>query len=503
MRTVYLKNFRKGFATNSSSTHSVIYRNKEDLFKDLDIFELNYYDRFDNTIAASKEAKIKYVAANIMWHDKLYEIMSLYYPQMNEYKELIKKTKNKETLYGDDEKFGMCARGRLYFGNSKYLEASIDYLRNVIDNDDIIIVGGSDETDFVWETIEGHKTLPQPDEINEYNDNCNIVKNGNYWVGFGYNGKVRFSNSNDKCIPSYPELIDLKITNQCDHGCNFCYMDSNMQGKHADINFLKKIISRLSSNDSNTYDTRVEFSIGGGNVLLYPHLEELFSFMKEKRHIINTTINVKDCSKILNDSNLLKVFKKYVNGIGVSVNSDENINDVKEFKEKLNDTSNYPYYTYKEIVIHMIPELLGREKTKNLLKKLYDNNLYDILFLGYKTNGRGVTQKNNRLTNEDLTYILEDAYSINVDTTFANTYKDWLQNNFDIKYSITFEEGEYSMYIDGVTENAYKSSYQLDKPYNLTYTTMNLQARNKEWFEVIDAFKNIRKDNGFENIEKE
>lgn len=57
MRTVYLKNFRKGFATNSSSTHSVIYRNKEDLFKDLDIFELNYYDRFDNTIAASKEAK--------------------------------------------------------------------------------------------------------------------------------------------------------------------------------------------------------------------------------------------------------------------------------------------------------------------------------------------------------------------------------------------------------------------------------------------------------------
>ena len=59
------------------------------------------------------------------------------------------------------------------------------------------------------------------------------------------------------------------------------------------------------------------------------------------------------------------------------------------------------------------------------------------------------------------------------------------------------------MYIDGVTENAYKSSYQLDKPYNLTYTTMNLQARNKEWFEVIDAFKNIRKDNGFENIEKE
>ena len=59
------------------------------------------------------------------------------------------------------------------------------------------------------------------------------------------------------------------------------------------------------------------------------------------------------------------------------------------------------------------------------------------------------------------------------------------------------------MYIDGVTENAYKSSYQLDKPYNLNCTTMNWQQKNKEWFEVIDAFKNIRKDNGFENIEEE
>lgn len=35
MIAVYLKNFRKGFATNSSSTHSIIYRNKDEMFKDL------------------------------------------------------------------------------------------------------------------------------------------------------------------------------------------------------------------------------------------------------------------------------------------------------------------------------------------------------------------------------------------------------------------------------------------------------------------------------------
>ena len=35
MKAVYLKNFRKGFATNSSSTHSLIYRNKGEVFDDL------------------------------------------------------------------------------------------------------------------------------------------------------------------------------------------------------------------------------------------------------------------------------------------------------------------------------------------------------------------------------------------------------------------------------------------------------------------------------------
>ena len=161
MKAVYLKNFRKGFATNSSSTHSIIYRNKDDMFKDLNIFELNYYDRFDSTIAASKEAKIKYIAANIMWNNKLFEIMSKFYPDMNQYVELIKEAKQKEKY----ETFGMCARGPLYFSNNTNLEASIDYLRNVIEDDDIIIVGGSDEMDFVYDTKEGHEELAEPDGV--------------------------------------------------------------------------------------------------------------------------------------------------------------------------------------------------------------------------------------------------------------------------------------------------------------------------------------------------
>lgn len=505
MKVIYLKNFRKGYATNSSSTHSLIYRNKDEMFEDLNVFELNFYDRFDKTIAASKAAKIKYVAANIMFNDKLFEIMCLYYPEMKQYEkdakyvvENTRKYVNGEITYDDfnDQKFGMCNRQSLYFQNSKFLEASIDYLRNIIDDDDVIIVGGSDETDFVFDTKENHTELPIPEWV-EFNSDKkgHIVKNGNYWVGYGYgtedNGKLRFTTSKHNCVPEYPELIDLKITNKCNHNCKFCYMDSNKDGKHAELSFLKKIISSLSSNEFDSFDTRVEFSVGGGDVLLYPHLEELFSYMTKKGHIVNTTINAKDALKIVGNEKLYDIFKKYVKGIGVSVSNEEDIEKIIPLRNLFSVD-----HVYKQIKIHLIPEFLGVEKTISFVEKLKKYNFYDILFLGYKTNGRGKTQNITPFNEDDLKKIFNEQYTISVDTTFANKYYDWLKDNFETEHTLTLNEGEYSMYVDGVTKNAYKSSYQLDKPYNLEIDSW--ENKNQTWFTVKEAFNNIRKDNGFE-----
>ena len=94
MRILYLKNYRKGPATNSSSTHSVIFKNKNDMFEDMNVFEENFYDRFTETLAISKSAKLKYIAANIMYNKPLYDTMCLIYPEMEQYRELIKETIN-------------------------------------------------------------------------------------------------------------------------------------------------------------------------------------------------------------------------------------------------------------------------------------------------------------------------------------------------------------------------------------------------------------------------
>lgn len=507
MRLLYLKGYRKGPATNSSSTHSLIFKNKNDMFKDMNIFEENYYGRRTETIAVSKSAKIKYIAANIMYNKPLYDIMCLIYPEMDQYRELIKKAITGKEKY-DDEAFGMYSRGRMYF-NPDNLEASIMFLKNIIDNDDIIIVGGSDEEEFIYDTIENHKKIELPDYLWKI---FGSVKNGNYWVGYKHGRKIRFSTYKDICIPEYPELIDLKITDMCEHNCPFCYMDSNSSGKHADLQNIKDLIKPIKYDHVSDFskNRKIEFAIGGGNILLYPDLEELFKFLTDEGHIVNTTINAKDyhllfdCEENTNKK-IKSIFDKYVTAVGVSVSS-------KEDAEILIKYGCWRPERYKNIitqapdstVIHMIPELLGVDKTNEIIKILQDDKLdynyyfYSILFLGYKTNGRGITQQYTTFNDIDLDKLLSKKYCISVDTTFANRYIDWLKDHFETSKTLTLLEGEYSMYVDAVNLKAYKSSYMLQQPYNLAtrymVNTDNLDG-NKPTETIISAFTWIRRDN--------
>ena len=90
MKIFRIKNRRNSLATNSSSTHSVVYKNKDQVFEDLGIFDNNYYGRCTETIAASREAKIRYIFSNIFRWNELVELMSARYPEMKEYYPMVK-----------------------------------------------------------------------------------------------------------------------------------------------------------------------------------------------------------------------------------------------------------------------------------------------------------------------------------------------------------------------------------------------------------------------------
>lgn len=464
---IYIRNFRNRWATNSSSTHSVIYKNKDELMKDLNVLELNFFDRFDETIAASKEAKIKYIAFNLFWDEELMDILCKIYPTMQQYVDLCieqqKKEDNGEISYFDRE-YGMYNRGTLSFGDTRDFHCELDYIRTIIDNDDIAIVGGSDELEFVYDILNEHKEFPKSDY---YNDT--IIKNGNYWVSYSPQGKrLRFSLHDKPLKPDYPELIDLHITNQCEHNCSFCYQDSNKKAQHADIKFIKKLFDSLD----NLYNPRIEFAIGGGNILLYPDLEELFEYLNNKGHFINTTLNAKDLPTLANNKKLFNLFNKYVKGVGISVSSMEDVTLAKRFAEKhitgisdegeyIDSKENIEFKPYA--VIHLIPEYLGFEKSTEYVNTL--RHYYSFLFLGYKRLGRGLNISAPKLTEEELKILCNRTGSTSIDTCFANTYRESLEKFFSTRNTITYYEGEFSMYVDAVNKTAYKSSYQKEIAY--------------------------------------
>lgn len=517
MRIIYIKNIRRGSATNSSSTHSMIYKNKDEVLEDLNVFELDYYDRFDNTIAATREAKIKYVLANCYYDKDLVYALLPFYPEMKKYLKKINKVieQRKETEYREPS-FGMYTRGALYEtqydtnGLGPNYKFNVDFLRYIIDTEDIAIVGGSDERDFVYGFLEDHEKVAEPEDIKHASyyrskkDSMKygVKKNGNYYAAYSEfkwgtaarycgNGRLRFCTENVAPVPEYPELIDLRITNKCNNGCKFCFMDSNMKEKDADLLFLQRVVT--------SFPNTVEFSIGGGNVLLYPHLEEFLEVLDASGHIANITINVKDVDTILNDKKIRRIIDRYVNGVGVSVFDVKDLDAIQKLTEAFtndgkDETTRYMETGYHEVVLHLIPEYIGAEKTAEIVNTMEKRKMWNnVLFLGYKENGRGKDCQWKKFDESDLKKIfcIED-YGYSIDTTFAQRYGDYLNKNFCTKYSITMFEGEFSMYIDGVTQNAYKSSYELDKPYKIDWVNYN---------KLIDIFGNIRQDCGFEKFD--
>ena len=516
MKIARIVNRRNGLATNSSSTHSVIYKNKDDVFEDLNIFDERYYDRCTPTIAASREAKIRYIFSNCFRETELVELLQERYPEIKQYYPMVKdyyekycvndyKATYDESL--EDFNFGDHHRGEIY--NSKDIHLSYLALCNIIDSPDLVIVGGSDEMDFVYDTIKDHNKY----YFSDFSYMDNIVekyKNGNYYVVYGnrwgHKDKVRLAVEEGVLCPEVPELVDMKITNACEHGCPFCYMNSTKNGEHADFNTIQGIVRGFKH--------KTEFALGGGNVLLHPQFPQIVEYIKnmKKNHIVNITIRYDDIYRI-NDKDVLKnAIIDHVDGIGISVQKVSDLSIVEPFAKEMMITHN------KHISIHIIPELLGFDKSIEILKEMSRCNRringYDeetekckmknyipmkALFLGLKQVGRASSMSPVKFTNNELIELVRASdWEYCIDTAFVNTYREYYEDwyNGDEEFFVTRNEGEFSMYIDAITATAYKSSYDTTNGFPIE------MAKYWDSSKTIEpVFAEIRKQCGFKVYE--
>ena len=186
-------------------------------------------------------------------------------------------------------------------------------------------------------------------------------KNGNYTVTLLSDGTKIRENDLDHFTPAFAENCDVKITDQCDGGCAFCYEGCTIHGKHGDI---------LNYKFLDTLHPYTELAING-NDLTHPDLFVFLQKMKDKKIVVNMTVNQIHFERRYQAIRFL-VEQGAIHGLGISLN--------KPTKEFVNMVKEFP-----NAVIHTINGILSPADYE-ILK---DNGL-KVLILGYKQLRRGV-----------------------------------------------------------------------------------------------------------------
>lgn len=275
-------------------------------------------------------------------------------------------------------------------------------------------------------------------------------KNGNFTTTILSNGTKIRETDEDEFIPTFAENMDIKITNFCDIGCPFCHEGSTTYGKFGDI---------LNEKFIDTLHLYQEVALGGGDATSHPDLIPFLQKLKDRKVIVNMTVNQIHFEK---KQELIRklVNEKLIYGLGVSlVNPTENF--IKLIKQ------------YPNAVIHVINGVLKLSDVEAL-----ENNNLKMLILGYKHLRRGgdfyTEDHNNIVTKQNWLY--ENLVDI-IDKFKVVSFDNLAIDQLNVKRLMTDEEwnefymgddGNFTYYIDMVERKyARSSTAAFDKRYDL------------------------------------
>lgn len=280
-------------------------------------------------------------------------------------------------------------------------------------------------------------------------------KNGNYRVQIFDDGtKIRETDST-VFLPTIPESMDVKITNQCSLSCKWCHEGSVKDGDHADTDFLLGLFDWLPGG--------VELAIGGGNPLAHPDLECILFRFNKKGLIPNITVNELHLAKYMPIIDRL-VASGLVYGIGVTYSG----NDLRSL-ERINAIS-------KNVVYHMIA---GVHNVHDVVKAP------KVLVLGYKRLRKGEDFFSQSVEdNMYQWYTNLPKYLGKVPISFDNLAIEQMKvrrllKDDDWNTFYMGDDGTFTFYIDAVRQEYASSSTDMDRR----------SAKNKTAIEMFSDLK--------------
>lgn len=200
-------------------------------------------------------------------------------------------------------------------------------------------------------------------------------QNGDYTFTLHDDGTLIRETDVENPVLIYPSSMDVKITDYCDMGCNYCHEMSTEKGKHGDLNKLLYVIKDLYSG--------TELALGGGNPLSHPDLVRFLNVIKNRGIVANITVN-QGHLKVYQDLLTYLIKDNLVKGVGISITN----NNFNYIKPLLEITDN--------IVYHVIA---GVNKVE-VIDQLIELGNCKVLILGYKKFGFGINHHSPEIDNE-------------------------------------------------------------------------------------------------------
>jgi hypothetical protein len=450
-----LLNLRYGFATNSSSTHSIIFMPKGKQAQYIPSESSGFgWDFFQLTDA---EHKKEYLAAMVMGN--------LVHAGVEE--EAASATAkawagvpSESWGYGIDHQ-SFCSLPKTWDGKEIHRGFFEDFKAFIL-RDDIVIAGGNDNGDGEPEALtDGGVSLNRLDYLFGRGDGgpSRVArKDSGHWTVFdrdsGTKTRLAFDDTPHYVgQPSFrsqaPELVDIKITDYCPFNCSYCYQDSTLEGKHGNEEWLSSLVGALG--DANVF----EVALGGGEPTLYPHFLPLLRKFRAAGVVPNFT------SKNL--AWLRQPFAEEVFGlIGGWAYSAETVQHAERLLSEVEAcTKDFKGSTRAKTSIQHVVGLLPEDEFRELLR-FAAKNWIRVVLLGFKEVGRGLgfgARQRPRWLEIVQEVNAERNLILGVDTALADQYwGDILAAGVRENY-MTRTEGQFSCYIDGVAQTINTSSY--------------------------------------------
>jgi MoaA/NifB/PqqE/SkfB family radical SAM enzyme len=268
-----------------------------------------------------------------------------------------------------------------------------------------------------------------------------------------------------------PETVDVKITDWCNFGCDYCYQSSTTAGKHASRELLERIFTLKHA--------PYQIAFGGGEPTAHPDFPWFLSYTREKGTVPNYTT----AGHIVRED-VLKATNEYCGGVALTYHA---FKGPAYFREV--------YETWREkLAKHVLlnVHVIADDRVAQSLDELASTGLRDlnIVLLAYYPVGRGgfsgVMSKHTYQNN--LPYAIMAAQQ---KAGFRFAFSEGLLPYFlsmkipgiDTRYAVR-QEGLFSCYVDdkGYVSNSSFSPFEPDDR-----SDAEVEAELRTYYEEPDA----------------